>query len=56
MSKEEKEERLLNIENLYDEYLQKTENRGISYGEIAYIEGLTEKELNDFEKELGKLI
>lgn len=30
----------------YDEYLMATEGRGISYGEIAYIEGLGKKELN----------
>ena len=38
----------------YDEYLMKTEKRGISYGEIAYIEGLKKKELEEMEKELDK--
>lgn len=33
-------------QNLYDEYLTKTEGRGISWGEIAYIQSLKTKELN----------
>ena len=36
----------------YDYYLQKTEGRGISYGEIAYIQGLNSKELEELYKEL----
>ena len=40
------------VQRLYDEYLYKTEHRGISYGEIAYIEGLDKKELNKLYKEL----
>ena len=39
--------------NLYDEYLYKTENRGISWGELAYIQNLTEEELKDLEEELN---
>ena len=41
-----KEEYILNIQNKYDEYLMQTENRGISYGELAYIQNLNEKELS----------
>ena len=43
---------LLEVENLYDEYLMKTEKRGISYGEIAYFEQMNKKELNFVRKEL----
>lgn len=42
------------VQRLYDEYLMKTEKRGISYGEIAYIEGLSKKELNKLYEELLK--
>ena len=34
------------VECRYDEYLMKTENRGISYGEIVHIQNLTTAELN----------
>lgn len=30
----------------YDEYIMAKEGRGISYGEIAYIEGLKKRELD----------
>lgn len=42
------------VQRLYDEYLMKTEKRGISYGEITYIEGLSKKELNKLYEELLK--
>lgn len=42
------------VQGLYDEYLQKTENRGISYGEIYYIQNLRKKELDKLYKELLK--
>lgn len=45
MTKQEKQEFIEHIITIYDEYLQLTENRGISYGEIAYIQGLKKKEL-----------
>ena len=48
------EEYILNIQNKYDEYLMQTENRGISYGELAYIQSLNEKELKEMEEELDK--
>ena len=40
------------IQIKYDEYLMKTENRGISYGELAYIQNLSEEELQELEEEL----
>lgn len=46
------EEYILYIQNKYDEYLMKTENRNISYGELAYIQNLDEKELKELEEEL----
>ena len=36
----------------YDEYLMRTEKRGISYGELAYIQGLNKKELTALYAEL----
>lgn len=44
MSEEEREEFNMAVENAYDEVLQATEGRGISYGECAYIEGLSEED------------
>lgn len=40
------------VARLYDEHLYNTEKRGASYGELAYIEGLNKKELNDLYNEL----
>lgn len=54
MNWEEKEEYLLEVVNKYDEYLMKTENRGISYGELTYLQGLTKEQLELFERELDK--
>ena len=54
MNWEEKEEYLLEVVNKYDEYLQKTENRDISYGELAYLQSLSKGQLKEFEKELDK--
>ena len=54
MNWEEKEEYLREVVNKYDEYLMKTENRGISYGELAYLQSLTLGQLAEFEKELDK--
>ena len=48
------EEYRLYIQNKYDEYLMKTENRGMSYGELAYIQNLSEEELKELEEELDK--
>lgn len=52
MKKEELDEYKSYIQARYDEYLMKTEKRGASYGEIAYIDGLNKKELDDFCAEL----
>ncbi len=52
MSKEELEEYRLYVQSRYDEYIQATEKRGASWGEVAYIEGLSEKELDDMCAEL----
>jgi len=52
MTKQEKMEYNLHIQMLYDEWLMKTEKRGISWGEVAYIQGLSQKELNKLETEL----
>ena len=54
MNKEELKEYLLEIQSKYDDYLMKTENRGISYGELAYLQGLSLGQLAEFEKELDK--
>ena len=47
-----KEEFRLEVESLYNDWLENTEKRNISYGEIAYIENLTDKELNEMYEEL----
>lgn len=41
-----------NFVQQYDEYLYKTEGRGASYGEIAYIDGLNKKELRALYNEM----
>ena len=46
----------LQVQQLYDEYLMKAENRNISYGEIAWIQSLKEKELTEFENELERVV
>lgn len=46
------EEFRLEVQRMYDEFLYKTEKRGISYGEIAHIESLSECELQDLYNEL----
>lgn len=46
----------MEVESRYDDYLYQTEHRGISYGEITYIQGLTEKELEDFSEDLEEAI
>lgn len=48
----ELEEFRLEVERLYNEWLEKTEKRNTSYGELLYIEGLNEKDLNDMYEEL----
>lgn len=51
MKKQEKQEYLMYVEDRYDLLMNIKEERGISYGEITYIEGLNKKELKDFEEE-----
>ena len=51
---DELNEYLLEVQSKYDEYLQKTENRGMSYGELAYLQDLSREQLQEFEKELDK--
>lgn len=40
------------VVRLYDEHLTKTEHRGVSCGELAYIDGLKKKELQELYNEL----
>ena len=54
MNKEQLEELQIETQSRYDNYLYETEGRGISYGEVAYIQGLNEKELNEFNEELDE--
>ena len=44
MTKQEREEFNMAVEDIYDEYLMKTEGRGLSYGEVAHIEELSDDE------------
>lgn len=48
----ELDELKMETQSRYDDYLMATENRGASYGEIAYIQGLSRKELDEFCEEL----
>lgn len=52
MNKQELMEFRLEVERLYNEYLERTENRNISYGEIAYIQDLSIEELQAMYEEL----
>lgn len=52
MTKQERQEYIMQIQNMYDEYLMKTKKRGISYGEIAYIQDLKKKDLDALYNEL----
>ena len=54
MNRNQIKEYLLEVQSKYDEYLMKTENRGISYGELAYLQGLSKEQLEEFEKELDE--
>lgn len=48
----ELDELKMEVQSRYDDYLMATENRGASYGELAYIQGLSREELDDFCEEL----
>lgn len=52
MNKEELNEYRNYVLSRYDEWLDKTEKRGASYGECAHIYGLNEKELDEMCAEL----
>lgn len=43
----ELDELKMETQTYYDDYLMATEHRGISYGEIAYIQGLDRDGLDD---------
>lgn len=51
---EEFNEYLLEVQSKYDSYLQYTENRCVSYGELSYLQGLSKEQLEEFEKELDE--
>lgn len=48
----ELDELKMETQTRYDDYLMATEKRGISYGEIAYIQNMTREELDEFCEEL----
>lgn len=52
MKKQERQEYIMHLENLYDTLMNIKEERNISYGEIAYIESLNKKGLKDLEEEI----
>ena len=47
MTKQELDEYRGYVLSRYDEWLYKTEKRGASWGECAYIQNLNQKELDD---------
>lgn len=53
MKKRELEDYRLFVSNDYDLLVRIQENRGLSYGELAYIEELDYKGLKDLEEEIG---
>lgn len=50
------EEKRQEIIKMYDEWIQKEEKRGISYGELVYIEKLSIPQLEEIKKELESLL
>lgn len=48
----ERQELEFEVGSLYNEYLEDTDKRGTSYGEIAYIQDLSDEELMDMYNEL----
>ena len=54
INKEDLEDFRLFVEDLYEDYLYKTEKRGASYGELIYIRSLSHKSLEEFYDELIK--
>lgn len=54
MSKQEKEDYRMYVENLYDTLMNIKEERNISYGELYHIQNLKLKDLKDLEEELNE--
>lgn len=52
MNKQKKQEYIMYVEKLYDALMSVKEERGISYGEMAYVESLNKKGLKDLEEEI----
>ena len=52
MNDELKVEFLQHITSIYDDYLMRTEKRGISYGELAYLQSLDIDSLQEIENEI----
>jgi len=48
----ELDELKMETQSRYDDYLMATEKRGVSYGEMAFIQSLEREELEDFCDEL----
>lgn len=46
----------MEVQSRYDDYLSQVEHRNISMGEMAYIQGLTEDELDEFSEDLEEAI
>ena len=46
MEIDERQEYVMQVCNAYDELLMMTENRGISYGELAHIQSLNDDDLD----------
>lgn len=59
MTREEREEFNMAVVNAYDELLQAQKGRGVSYGELAYIESLSDEDarqlLEECYEELNKI-
>lgn len=49
---EEFNELLNEVQTHYDEYLQQTEKRGIPWGEIVYLQDLSDNELKELDEEI----
>ena len=48
----EHDEHIAKVQTLYNKWVEKMEKRDISYGELTYIQGLNDEELNEMEKAL----
>lgn len=52
MNKQELENLRLEVSSLYEEWSREVYNEGMSWGELAYIENLNEKDLKEMYQEL----